>query len=273
MAMKRRLAVLLSLLLAVAGAAFYYVAFLTRNREAQASAAILVVGGKETMPVETQALIMRSEKVLSKIVSALERSPWANRLPGNQGDRLAYLYQRLKVSGDGGPNSQKMLSALELRFRAEDGDMAKGILDIVIEAFRDELAGIYDGATARRIITLEAAISGQSERVKVDREELALKMQQVNDISRENSKEIEGRVAKAIDTLENLTIQRKLAETPERAAKLDSVIQEIEVKLKKNESTLNKLRPLLNEIATLTTAIQARLKNSKNTNRSERKPI
>jgi capsular exopolysaccharide synthesis family protein len=111
------------------------------------------------------------------------------------------------------PNSPvSMNNIMNVSMKGANPDDAQKVLEIVVEAYRDELRGMYDDATQRRIKILEAAIESQKKRVDLDKHDYQTTSTAMAALTPESAEVMRARYSKNIE-LEGLLKQEQRENT------------------------------------------------------------
>lgn len=173
--------VLVGLFIGIIGGLLAYSA---RPAVYQSNAQLLVVKKRENLPtagdarmgyledyMATQATILKSETVLTaaarKIPNDL-RSPFPTEIP----DRVKALTGLFSVTREKDPtNPTNVSNVLNVSMKGSNPDDCQIILDVIVQAYRDVLKGVYDETTKERVDLLKTAIATADKRVKAEQAE------------------------------------------------------------------------------------------------------
>jgi len=203
--------VLVGLLIGIVGGLLAYTA---RPAVYQSNAQILVVknrtddfgikdvgrSGYMEDYMSSQVTIIRSEKVLTNAAHRIIPSDLRSPFPAEESERVKLLTAIFTATREKDPNSPTSTNnIMNVSMKGANPDDCQKILTIVIEAYRDELRGVYDIATLRRIKTLDAAIESQVKRVDADKQEQLSTSTKLHKLTQELPEQVRIRFTKNID--------------------------------------------------------------------------
>ena len=98
--------------------------------------------------VATQVLYLKSERILELAAKRLDDyKPFQVPPPRADGERVAFLLARFAVVREKEPGTSTLSNILQLTFKAPHPADAPKYLRAIIEAYREDLKTVYEGAT------------------------------------------------------------------------------------------------------------------------------
>lgn len=128
----------------------------------------LVAGGTSDVRVQFvedyiagQVILLRSERILRRAVEKHlpQQGPFEVPLPNSTEGRLALLMSGFSVSREKEPGSNVGSNVLALQFKTSSAADAPRFLRAVIDAYREELAEVFEDASARQLRQIEEELA------------------------------------------------------------------------------------------------------------------
>jgi succinoglycan biosynthesis transport protein ExoP len=111
--------------------------------------------------VATQVLYLKSERILELAAKRLDDyKPFQAQPPASDGARVDFLKARFSVLREKEPGSNTYSNILQLTFKSSDPSDAPKYLKAIIEAYKDDLATVYEGASVTQLEALKRDIEG-----------------------------------------------------------------------------------------------------------------
>lgn len=158
--------------------------------------------------VTTQVTLLRSQSILSVAASRLQESQLQFKPPASEKDRVDFMLGRFGVTREREQGSAQPTNVLALTFRSGNpGDSAQ-YLRTIIDAYRAQLAGIYEEASTKEAQRLATNIaSNNNELTKITKGKMGIEelTREIESISHEDLGSMRNRLSLYIRDKEEAT--------------------------------------------------------------------
>ncbi|CAN5380986.1 polysaccharide biosynthesis tyrosine autokinase [soil metagenome] len=209
--------VLVGLLVGIVGG---LLAYSSRPSIYQSNAQLLVIKKREGLSsdggrmaymedyMSTQSAILKSESVMMAAARRVDPAQLRSGYPSELQERSKLITaQFAAVREKDANNPMSMNNALNVSVKGANADDCTAILKIVIDAYRDELRGVYEEVTVEKMSLLRTAIDRNTKKIEANVQEMQTSADRIRSVTLESPEVIQARFSKMIDAKQSLSLE------------------------------------------------------------------